>query len=67
MEPQIQIITIVVHSDVDPSDLLEIANGAAEHIICEIHDNHDTSAFFHEEETSVELKDNDSFGILGGE
>ena len=67
MEPETQIITILVHSDVDPSELLEIANRAAEQIVCEIQDHHDESAFFHEEETSVEYEDNGTTGIIGGE
>ena len=65
MEPQI--VTIVVHSDIDPSDLLELANNAAEHLVNEIQDYHDESAFFHEEETSVEYKDNGSDFVVGGE
>lgn len=65
MEPQI--VTIVVHSDIDPSELLELANNAAEHLVNEIQDYHDESAFFHEEETSVEYKDNGSDFVVGGE
>ena len=67
MEPETQIITILVHSDVDPSDLLEIANKAAEQIVFDIQDYHDEPAFFHEEETSVEYEDNGTTGIVGGE
>jgi len=65
MEPQI--VTIVVHSDIDPSELLELANKAAEHLVNEIQDYHDESAFFHEEETSVEYKSNGTDFIVGGE
>ena len=63
MEPQI--VTIVVHSDIDPSELLELANSAAEQLISEIQDYHDDSAFFHEEETSVEYKSNGTELIAG--
>ena len=65
MEPQI--VTIVVHSDIDPSELLELANEAAEQLVSSIQDYHDADAFFHEEETSVEYKDNGSDFVVGGE
>jgi len=65
MEPQI--VTIVVHSDIDPSELLERANEAAEQLVSSIQDYHNTDAFFHEEETSVEYKSNGTDFIVGGE
>ena len=65
MEPQI--VTIVVHSDIDPLELLELANEAAEQLVSSIQDYHDADAFFHEEETSVEYKDNGSDFVVGGE
>ena len=65
MEPQI--VTIVVHSDIDPSELLDLANEAAEQLVSSIQDYHDADAFFHEEETSVEYKDNGSDFVVGGE
>ena len=64
MEPQI--VTIVVHSDIDPSELLELDNKAAEHLVNEIQDHHDESAFFLEEETSVEWADENDNNIVGG-
>ncbi len=57
-----QIITIVIHSDIDPSQLLDIANEYAEEIVSEIQ-SYGEEAHFHEEETSVEYAD----GIEGGE
>ena len=57
-----QIITIIVHTDIDPSQLLDIANEAAEEIVREIH-SYGEEAHFHEEETSVEYAD----GLEGGE
>ena len=48
MEPQI--VTIVVHSDIDPSELLELANEAAEQLVSSIQGYHDSDAFFHEED-----------------
>ena len=65
MEPQI--VTIVVHSDIDPSELLDLANEAAEQLVSSIQDYHDSDAFFHEEETSVEYKSNGTDFIVGGE
>lgn len=63
MEPQI--VTIIVYSDIDPSELLELANEAAEQLVSSIQDYHDESAFFHEEETSVEYKNNGTELIAG--
>ncbi len=54
MEPQI--ITIVIHSDIDPAQLLDIANEAAERIVDEI-ESYGEEAHFLEEETSVESGD----------
>ena len=64
MEPQI--VTIIIHSDIDPSELLDLANRAASHLVCEIQDHHDESAFFLEEETSVEWADENDNNIVGG-
>jgi hypothetical protein len=63
MEPQI--ITIIVHSDIDPSQLLEIANEAAERIVEEV-EIYGEDAHFLPEETSVEYSDNGGQGIVGG-
>ena len=65
MEPQI--VTIVVHSDIDPSELLDLANEAAEQLVSSIQGYHNTDAFFHEEETSVEYKSNGTDFVVGGE
>jgi hypothetical protein len=65
MEPQI--VTIVVHSDIDPSELLELANEAAEQLVSSIQGYHNTDAFFHEEETSVEYKSSGIDFVVGGE
>jgi len=65
MEPQI--VTIVVHSDIDPSELLELANEAAEQLVSSIQGYHDADAFFHEEETSVEYKSNGTDFVVGGQ
>ena len=65
MEPQI--VTIVIHSDIDPSELLELANEAAEQLVSSIQGYHNTDAFFHEEETSVEYKSNGTDFVVGGE
>ena len=62
-----QIVTIVVHSDIDPSELLDLANEAAEQLVSSIQDHHDSDAFFHEEETSVEYKSNGIDFVVGGE
>jgi len=48
-----QIITIVIHSDIDPSTLLDLANEAAERLVDEI-EAYDEAAHFLEEETAVE-------------
>ena len=69
MEHQAQIVTIIIHSDIDPSELLDLANRAASHLVCEIHDHlthGDESAFFLEEETSVEWADENDNNIVGG-
>ena len=56
------IITIVVHSDIDPSTLLDIANEAATRIVDDI-ESYGEEASFLEEETSVEQANM----ITGGE
>ena len=48
-----QAITIIIHSDIDPSQLLDIANEYGEHIAEEIK-TYGEDAVFHEEETSVQ-------------
>ena len=65
MEPQAQIITIIVYSDIDPSQLLEIANEAAERIAEEV-ETYGEDAHFLPEETSVEYSDNGGKEIVGG-
>ena len=51
MQPQE--ITIIIHSDIDPSQLLDIANEYGEHIAEEIR-SYGEDAVFHDEETSVQ-------------
>ena len=48
-----QEITIIIHSDIDPSQLLDIANQFGEQIAEEV-ETYGESAAFHEEETSVQ-------------
>ena len=62
MEPQI--ITIVIHSDIDPSSLLDIANEAAKGIAEEASCQTGEQAIFLEEETSVEYSDNGARNIV---
>ena len=65
MESQPQIITIIVYSDIDPSQLLEIANEAAERIAEEV-ETYGEDAHFLPEETSVEYTDNGAKEMVGG-
>ncbi len=65
METQAQIVTIIIHSDIDPSQLLEIANDAAEQIIDDI-ESYGEEAHYLEEETSVEYADQNEDNIVGG-
>ena len=65
MEPQI--ITIVIHSDIDPSSLLEIANEAAKGIAEEASCQTGEQVIFLEEETTVEYSNNGGKGIVGGQ
>ena len=60
-----QIITIIIHSDIDPSQLLEIANEAAERIAEEV-ETYGEDAHFLPEETSVEFTNNGGEEIVGG-
>ena len=48
-----QEITIIIHSDIDPSQLLDIANQFGEQLAEEV-EMYGESAVFHEEETSVQ-------------
>lgn len=48
-----QEITIIIHSDIDPSQLLDIANEYGEQIAEEVK-AYGENAVFHEEETSVQ-------------
>ena len=48
-----QEITIIIHSDIDPSQLLDIANEYGEQIAEEIK-TYGEHAVFHKEETSVQ-------------
>ena len=57
-----QEITIIIHSDIDPSQLLDIANEYGEHIAEEIK-TYGEDAVFHEEEVSVKDKDQIQGGI----
>jgi len=50
-----QTITITIHSDIDPSQLLDIAIEQGERLVEEI-ESYGEGAFFHEEEVSVEYK-----------
>ncbi len=65
MEPQAQIITIIIYSDIDPSQLLEVANEAAERIAEDV-ETYGEDAHFLPEETSVEYVDNGGKFIVGG-
>ncbi len=65
MEPQAQIITIIIYSDIDPSQLLEVANEAAERIAEDV-ETYGEDAHFLPEETSVEYADNGGKFIVGG-
>jgi|TARA_R110001592_G_scaffold19153_1_gene78782 hypothetical protein len=65
MEPQAQIITIIVYSDIDPSQLLEIANEAAERIAEDV-ETYGEDIHFLPEETSVEFSNNGGKEIVGG-
>ena len=47
-----QEITIIIHSDIDPSQLLDIANEYGEQIAEDVK-SYGEDAVFHEEETSV--------------
>tara|TARA_B100000686_G_C16319658_1_gene727558 strand:- start:368 stop:559 length:192 start_codon:yes stop_codon:yes gene_type:complete len=49
---QAQEITIIIHSDIDPSQLLDIATEYGEQIAEEVK-TYGESAVFHEEEVSV--------------
>jgi hypothetical protein len=67
-----QSITIIIHSDIDPSTLLEIAQQYGQQIADEV-ESHDpwrqtyrNDAVFHEEEVSVEYCDDDTI-LVGGE
>ena len=46
-------ITIIIHSDIDPSQLLDIANEYGEQIADEVK-SYGEDVVFHEEETSVQ-------------
>ena len=48
-----QEITIIIHSDIDPSQLLDIATEYGEQIAEEVR-SYGENAVFHEEETSVQ-------------
>ena len=65
MEPQAQIITIIIYSDIDPSQLLEVANEAAERIAEDV-ETYGEDAHFLPEETSVVYADNGGKFIVGG-
>ena len=49
-------ITIVIHSDIDPSELLEIAQQAGHQIADNIENYHDTIADFFDDDVTVETK-----------
>ena len=59
---QTQEITIIIHSDIDPSQLLDIANEYGEQIAEEVK-TYGEDAVFHEEETSVTDADQIHGGI----
>jgi hypothetical protein len=48
-------ITIMIHSDIDPSQLLDIAIAQGECLVEEI-ESYGEDAVFHDEEVSVEYK-----------
>ena len=55
-------VTIIIHSDIDPSQLLDIAIEQAERLVEEI-ESYGEDAVFNDEEVSVECKNT----LLGGE
>ncbi len=57
-----QEITIMIHSDIDPSQLLDIAIEYGERIAEEV-ESYGEDAVFHEEEVSVKDKDQVQGGI----
>jgi len=48
-------ITITVYADADPTEILEYAIESGEDIVRRVEDN-ERSAYFHEEEVSVECR-----------
>ncbi len=63
MEDNVQLITIPVHTDIDPSTLLDIAISFIEDIKAAIESSSGETAVIMEEEISVENDD----AIFGGE
>jgi hypothetical protein len=63
MEDNVQLITIPVHTDIDPSTLLDIAISFIEDIKAAIESSSGETAVIMEEEISVENDDT----IFGGE
>lgn len=61
---QIYTITIVVHADADPSEILEYAIESGEDIARRVED-HGGSAHFHEEEVAVQREGDDE--VYGGD
>mgnify|MGYP000120721694 FL=1 len=59
---EIKTITIIIHSDIDSSTLLDIANEAGQRIADDI-ESYGEEAIFHDEETCVEVGDS----IVDGE
>jgi len=53
---EVKTITIIIHSDIDASTLLDIANEAGQRIADDI-ESYGDEAIFLEEETSVETSD----------
>jgi len=55
-------VTIIIHSDIDPSQLLDIAIEQGKRLVEEI-ESYGEDVVFHEEEVSVEYKNT----LLGGQ
>lgn len=49
-------ITIIIHSDIDPSELLELAQQAGQEIADNIENYHDENATFYDDDVIVETK-----------
>ena len=65
-ETTVQIVTIPVHSDIDPSELLDIIISIRENIIEHV-EQQCIECFIFDEEISVEYLENKQKEIIGGD